>query len=359
MPIIYNNHTHIFNVECIPERFIKWKVIRLMSENKYSLFLIRFLTAFSYQNAFLKKQASFLKHHTEDWQEAIFQNLQGIYPKGSKFVVLTLDMDFMGAGNPQRNFITQLTEVAELKRMYPNELLPFVSIDPRRGTGQENAAFAKRWIEKHGFVGIKLYPPLGFFPFDERLKPVYEYAQENNIPLLTHCYKEGGVYYKDEVKKEWLNPLPGKVGPFKDEKMLNFRNNFMQPQNYEPVLEEFPNLKLCFAHYGGHWEILSAEKNSWYEQIKHLMKVYKNVYTDISYTLFEPKTFNQIQKDLAEENGHKILFGTDFYMTEREKRESKLKDQFRFHIGEEEFGKISYDNVKQFLHSDLYPFDLK
>jgi uncharacterized protein len=356
MPIIYNNHTHIFNVECIPDKFIKWKMIRLMSNNRVTLHLFRFLTAFRYQNDFLKKQSSFLQYHTDDWQESIFKKLQGIYPAGTRFVVLTLDMDYMGAGQAERTFITQATEVANLKRMYPNELLPFICIDPRRGTGKENAAFVKKWIEKHGYVGIKMYPPLGFFPFDERLMPVYEYACEKRIPVLTHCYKDGGIFYKGEIKKEWLDPLPGRVGPFKDEKMLYFRNNFMQPANYAPVLEKFPDLKICFAHYGGHAEMLSAKTDNWYKQIKVLKNVFKNVYTDIAYTLYNKDTFRAIKEDIDVENGARILFGTDFYMTERKMSEHKLKDNLRWHIGEEAFEKISYHNVKRFLDSEIYPF---
>ena len=370
MPIIYNNHTHIFNVECIPERFIKGKVIRLMSNNRFSLLLLRLLTFYSYQSDFLKKQSAFLKYHTGDWQEAIFNDLQKIYPKGSRFVVLTLDMDFMGAGNAERNYITQLTEVAQLKRMYPNELLPFVCIDPRRGTGKENVEFIKKWIEKHGFVGIKMYPPLGFFPFDERLKYVYDYAEEKGIPMLTHCYKEGGIFYKGKLQKEWMNPqrsglrelspeqsLPVAGAEFKEKPMPDFRNNFMQPENYDPVLEAFPDLKICFAHYGGHKEILAGEENTWYGHIKTLMRKYKNVYADISYTLYNKATFDAIKDDLSKETGHKILFGTDFYMTERVLNEAKLKDHFRWHIGEEAFEKISYNNTKRFLHSELYGFD--
>lgn len=44
------------------------------------------------------------------------------------------------------------------------------------------------------------------------------------------------------------------------------------------------------------------------------------------------------------------------FIPKLEKRETNLKDQFRFHIGEEEFRKMSYRNVKEFLHSNLYPF---
>src|SRR6185436_9661364 len=114
---IINCHTHIFNLECIPDNFLGKGIIKLMSNNRVSLSVVRLLdNIFGSNKDFLTKQASFLKYNTEDWQELIFQDLKSIYPPGTKFVVLTLDMDFMGAGQAQRNYLTQLHEIVLLKR---------------------------------------------------------------------------------------------------------------------------------------------------------------------------------------------------------------------------------------------------
>jgi hypothetical protein len=35
----------------------------------------------------------------------------------------------------------------------------------------------KKHIEERGFQGIKVYPPVGFYPFDKNLHPILEYAE--------------------------------------------------------------------------------------------------------------------------------------------------------------------------------------
>ena len=355
--IIYNAHTHIFNLECIPNKFIRFGFMRVMAKNRFSLFFVRGLDKiFTSETDFLSKQSAFLRYNTEDWQESIFIKLKSIYPEGTKFVVLTVDMDFMDAGVAERDFVAQVAEVVNLKRIYANSMLPFLCVDPRRGDANDNLNFVKKYIEHHGFVGIKMYPPLGFFPFDERLKKVYAYAQQNNIPVLSHCSRNGGIYYKGDIQPEWLNPRPGLS--FKKEKMKKFRNNFMDPKNYYHVMDEFPDLKICLAHYGGDEEVLSDKNDSWTNEIKRLMIKYPNFYTDISYTLYSEKAYPIMDKDIKNNAyGNRILFGTDFYMTEREKKEKELKDGFRYFIGEESFEKIAYRNPKNFLSSSFANFN--
>lgn len=364
--IYYNCHTHIFNLECIPERFISAPVSRLMSKNRISLGLVRLLdNFFGSEKDFLSKQATFLKYNTEDWQELIFERLKKVYPPGTKFVVLTLDMDFMGAGKAQRNFLTQLAEIKSIRRIHPETLLPFLSVDPRRNPPEGLLGFVKDHYENHGFFGIKLYPPLGFFPFDPRLFPVYEYAEKNNIPIITHCNKAGGVYFKGGVLKEWDYGKRDFHNHDHKGKMNLFRDNLMHPENYVEVLNRFPGLKICFAHYGGDVEVLSRENNSWRRIIKDLIlktgqngPTYPNLYTDISFALWNTKLFPVLKEDCqAPVMEDRILFGTDFYMTSRKKNEEELRNEFPIFIGPEIFKKTARNNIKTFLSSARYPFN--
>jgi uncharacterized protein len=116
------------------------------------------------------------------------------------------------------------------------------------------------------------------------------------------------------------------------------------------MLEKFPNLKICLAHMGGSNEILKEttdklgeirqiDPDSWFEHIERMMRKYPNLYTDISYTLsdFKEKNGAVLQRtrvfldkqvdpnDPAKGKfGDRVLFGTDFFMTEQERRESEL-----------------------------------
>ncbi|MCC7303153.1 MAG: amidohydrolase family protein [Bacteroidia bacterium] len=354
--IIYNCHTHIFNLECVPDRFLNHPgLYRLLQSNRVTGKLVELLMRSEVD--FLKKQAQFLKYNSEDWQELIFTDLQKQYPTGTKFVVLTMDMDHMGAGTAKRNYLTQIHEVAELKKLYPNTLIPFLAIDPRRSGGKELKEFARKQIEGKGFHGLKLYTPLGFFPFDEKLDDLYSWASEKQIPLLFHCHQGGGVYYKGEIKTEWLNPHPGLE--FTKTPMKLFRDNFMHPDCFEILLKKHPRLKFCLAHFGGTYEMEKPSADNWYHRIKRMIsRPENNVFTDVSYSLWNTKHHGKIKEAVADPAcGSRIMFGTDFYMTEREKPEKILYGMFRAKMGEELFGKCSYGNVKQFLQSEYYAFN--
>ena len=36
------------------------------------------------------------------------------------------------------------------------------------------------------FKGIKLYPPLGYSPDDARLRPIWKYANDQKLPVISH-----------------------------------------------------------------------------------------------------------------------------------------------------------------------------
>lgn len=353
--IYYNVHTHIFNLECVPERFLNhpW-LYRILLSNRVTGKLVEWLNRSELD--FLQKQAQFLKYNAYDWQELIYLDLQLQYPRGTKFVVLTMDMDYMNAGPAKRNFLTQVHEVVELKRKHPDTLLPFLAIDPRRASGKAMKEFARIHIEEKGFHGLKLYTPLGFYPFDERLNEMYAWAAEKRIPLLFHCHQGGGVYYKGDVKKEWLKPHPDLE--YKPAPMKEFRDNFMHPDGFEILLKNHPKLKFCLAHFGGTYEMEKPSQNNWFHRIKTLVsKKEHNVYTDVSYSLWDTKHHGKMKEAIADPScGDRILFGTDFYMTEREKPEKVLAGLFREKMGEDLFKKCSYTNVKSFLNSEYYGF---
>ena len=97
---------------------------------------------------------------------------------------------------------------------------------------------------------------------------------------------------------------------------------------------------------------------NWSELIIDLMKKYDNLYTDISYSLadFKNETINKrvlnwlnTKDDLDKELGHRVLFGTDFYMTEQETKEAEL-----YNIARETLGKwypvLTKENSLKFIY---------
>jgi hypothetical protein len=242
-------------------------------------------------------------------QENVFKKLKNQYPEGTKFIVLPMDMEFMEAGKPKKEscYDQQIKELVVMKGKddYKDVLFPLLFADPRRmqlekeiqfsykideGKLVLNDCFIKKYIEDHHFSGFKIYPPLGYYPFDETLLPLWKYAADNGLPVMTHCIR-GTIYYRGGKKKEWDSHPVFKQAKgdelyeplqLMETKNSDFCNNFTHPLNYLCLLEEqllrkivgnakdkrlhdvfgytdektpmkhnLNHLKLCFGHFGG------------------------------------------------------------------------------------------------------------
>lgn len=242
-------------------------------------------------------------------QSGVFGRLKNQYPAGTGFVVLPMDMEYMGAGKLKQGYryANQMEALKVIKHNAGNKdiFFPFVFADPRRIIDEGDSQFSytikngnvilgkcfiKEFIEEHRFSGFKIYPALGYYPFDEALLPLWKYAADNQLPILTHCIR-GTIYYRGNKKKEWdTHPVFEQVSGEEEYKPLvltqiknsDFSNNFTHPLNYLCLLDEnllrkvvknanddrirelfgytndktelkhnLSHLKLCFGHFGG------------------------------------------------------------------------------------------------------------
>ncbi len=362
------------------------------------------------------KYIAFLEVATQRKQLDVFElefEVGKQYDSQVRIVGLTMNMDFMDNRPSRRqiSFESQLEAVKDIKRYYPNNFFPFLGIDPRHKSGMDLVNWSKAYFETglqaNGMVfpffsGIKLYPALGFFAFDPRLNDLYAYAETNQLPVITHVTRVGSQYIGTKIS-ELIPAQPAMLLPdnpseavltaqetiytririYREQKWLEdskIGNNdkacdlFSHPENYVPILEKFPKLKICLAHMGGSNEIVDNSKDDpdlqqirrfdsqlWCDRIRDMMVRYPNLYTDISYTLSDldrPEVLTAILKFMRTEddNGQilakRVLFGTDFFMTEQEKRESDLYQLAMQELAE--FNQmITRDNPAEFLRQPL------
>lgn len=340
---IHNCHMHIFTVDHVPENFLPLGLAKWMKLPYLKIplrYLLVNLNPFSNRDIF-ERYANFIRISTNKTQQQVFEVVRAYYPLDTKFVVLPMDMEYMDAGKVPKDIIAQHDELAQLVQTYPNQIIPFVAVDPRR---PNILNLLRSWIEEKGFKGIKLYPPLGYMPTDPVLMQVYEYAQANNLPVMTHCSR-GGVRNKKLSASQ--------------------ASSFSDPNNYLPILKRFPNLKICMGHCGGDqdwnqyldqpWDgSLPSSQMSWLSKILDIMRSgdYPNFFADISYTIFHIEENAQILKVLLQDPLVKsqILFGSDFYMVEQEKfPERRLTMTLRANLGEDLFTQIAETNPKRYL----------
>ncbi len=404
-----NTHIHIFNSACVSKNFLR--VLPFKSTKIIAPYLLKMLDT-SAGRAIIKilariskgknsknlkvlaKYTSFLEIALQATQTEVLNKemeTAKMFDPNVRVVALTMNMDLMDEVIPPMDYLTQLEDVKNIKRYYPNSFFPFLGIDPRHVADFPAVNWAKNYFEKgilhEGnyypyFSGLKLYPALGYFPFDKRLLEIYKYAEKNEIPVMTHCTRVGSMYIGRKIENliprdiesiaipsinietaEAYTQIEKRVGFYYANDMI--KNNkigsndlacdlFGHPENYIPILNMYPNLKICLAHMGGSSEIIEDQSSDelnkireiekltlingtsdilWFDKIRRMMMIYPNLYTDISYTLCDFDNTLILNKFLELLNdkdiygnslSNRVLFGTDFFMTEQEKTEQEL-----------------------------------
>ena len=72
--------------------------------------------------------------------------------------------------------------LAALVRQHPDRLIGFAVVDPRPPDAPDDLRYA---IEDLGLRGCKMVPT-GWYPYEERVQPVFSVANEHALPLLFH-----------------------------------------------------------------------------------------------------------------------------------------------------------------------------
>ena len=359
---ITNCHIHTFTHDHVPDRFagaLAGALLRVGWIRRALLSLMRHLGG--KRRGRLTRFAQIL-HISYEYgsQEGVFKLVRSYYPDGTRFVVLPMDMEFMNAGRVKEPIDVQHSQLADLRDKYPELVIPFAAADARR---EDVAEKTTRLIEEQGFRGIKLYPPIGYHPNDPSLRPLYDYAVEHRIPVMTHCSRPASVQYQGEPTERM------RINPETENRLSQDRRElltlFTDPDAYIPILEARPTLTLCLAHFGGagDWEAFlddpwdagsAVGKKSWLAKIMDMIKSekYENLYTDVSYTVFANEEYVYLLNVLLSDErlSRRVLFGSDFYVVENAELEERRRSvRVRSVLGEDLWQAIAHDNPRSYL----------
>jgi predicted TIM-barrel fold metal-dependent hydrolase len=177
---------------------------------------------------------------------------------------------------------------------------PFVSFCPWRQIAEESRRVPKDRqqfalimdaILRKGFMGVKLYPVMGYLPLgnrnasdrlqyprrlqalgqdwgerlDDALDRLYGWCIDKDVPIMAHC--SFSQYPSEEA---------GRRG---------------SPTAWEKVLSKYPNLRLNLAHCGGVWDlapnrsdVFKRAHGRWPEQVVAMLGSgkYPNLYADLA-----------------------------------------------------------------------------
>jgi uncharacterized protein len=307
-------HAHIFNTNHTPDHFFGLKLSlsqKLLKWCADSLSIV-----IPGQQDSLENIAKFSKHFSQTIEQN-YLDLMAFYPKDTIVCLLLMDMTEI-KGEIKEKYQAQIDAMLGLKTCYEKVRL-FLHLNPNKPI--EN--LFNDYVLSGKFDGVKLYPPLNSKPTHEALQPIFAECEKRQIPITSHC------------------------GPF-GVSSSNFFNmskgEYANPKYWRKVLEKFPHLKVNLAHFG-------EGVPSWQTEIVSLCLEYPNVYTDTSFTI--GSLIGRMNIDYWCDHSEmidKILYGSDFYMTDLiDWNITKIVADLKYKIGDENFIKITETNPKRFL----------
>lgn len=256
----------------------------------------------------------------------------------------------------------QYLQTVEATRENPLRIFPMYFYAPQRWNCSKNTPLNQKnvsgpWdypfsliatVKNRGiFLGFKMYNPLGNQPLDSRLPYLHDLSLEGDcfyascerdgIPIMAHCspggmtthelkyfmeHDTGRTMYQNQPAHSSEHSIAQQdattVEIDNEEIAIKyFYDNYVHPKAWRKVLEKYPKLKLCLAHFGGD-EFKKGLSSTWVTEIIALTEEFPNVYTDLS--CWDMDDCKQTLRELLtvikyKHIRSKLLFGTDWYMT--------------------------------------------
>lgn len=199
-------------------------------------------------------------------------------------------------------------------------VLNFTGFCPLRAAIEGDAAHARvrHAVDRLGFAGVKLYPPMGFKPLenpgvsfshararppgggaalDRELRKLYAWCEANDVPIAAHASASMGAG-------------PGTAA-------------YSAPWLWRPVLRDYPQLRVNLAHFGG----FGGHGNpAWEQQLIAMLDRFPNLYFDTGFwteamagARTRPAALTSARQLFADEPqaAERMLYGSDWSMIAR------------------------------------------
>lgn len=224
-------------------------------------------------------------------------------------------------------------------------------VDESEGKTETSLSIAQDAVENRGFVGVKLYPPMGFLPADNEtggltyppghtqiavfgkkldaaLERLYAWAEPNQVPVMAHATDSNGAG-PDYAKRA-------------------------HPDHWIEVLTRHPALRLNLAHFGGFDE--RSETLNWETTVGQNLQRFPNLYADMAF-LSEalPITDAATRRHVAaniERFAHKydtekrrLLYGSDWIMLGRESDHNRYFSQVQNLMAQAGFSPVDWEHI--------------
>lgn len=141
--------------------------------------------------------------------------------------------------------------VAKAVKAHSDRLIGNVYIDPREPDILDTL---KHYLDQ-GFRAVKLFPPVGFSPDEDRLYPLYEEIERRGVPVLAHAGQTNIKLISNDPKIR--KATDSRLG---------------HPMNFDQLARLFPDIIFVLAHMG----------YPFFVEAMSVAQANPNVYLDIS-----------------------------------------------------------------------------
>ncbi len=148
----------------------------------------------------------------------------------------------------------------------------------------DTLALVRDAVFNHGFAGVKLYPPMGFKPMNNA---------DNALEGAFRKPSGGGAALDDELERlyQWCaeTGVPIKAHANNSIAAGICTGRYAHPENWIPVLEGNPQLRLNLAHFGGFYEEIqdsdpcADDGSNWERALSQMLEGFPNLYFDLGY----------------------------------------------------------------------------
>lgn len=276
-----------------------------------------------------------------------------------------MDFSHWLESDPKSSFEDQVKVMSAIQaRVKGVRMHSFAPFDPWRdalarlngSSGRTGLELVKWAVHDMGFIGVKLYPPMGFFPsrnaerpltvpkrakdipdfakrIDKSLDALYAWAEKEGVPVMAHATNsnEAGDGFGERAR----------------------------PSNWADVTSRYPRLPLNLGHFGGFDETKTDEiVGTWEADIGKLRAAgHKNVFADMSYlsevlpghlTQAKRKQLTRRMQTFVSRfapDHRTMMFGTDWLMLGQEKNHGAYIDAFLALLGEAGFNQQAKNNI--------------
>ena len=234
--------------------------------------------------------------------------------------------------------ISRLSMMGRLPGVTRARVHPFVGFDPRRG--EAGLETVQRAVRELGFIGVKVYPPMGFRPLrnkergggppgqdvvevDRVLRLFYKWCRDDQVPITAHCNSSNGATKDFDL--------------------------YSHPDDWRVVLQEFPGLHLNLGHFGG---MRDPNGDSWSRQIATLAtsgddSPGRHVYADVGchdtrhqlprhpepdeipFADYPERIAAMFNSPGTAAMADRLMYGTDWYMNAREPAIAQFMSDYR------------------------------